>query len=69
MEDVVFRVRTGLGTVRDDGSFTDIVTTEARTPRQHAGWQSVRYMNKRYQLFGGIRTDYFICLNNPLKSK
>lgn len=69
MGDIVFRVRSGLGTVYFDGTFNDTLETEARTPRQHKGWQSVTYKGKRYALRGGVRTDYFICLNNPLGKK
>lgn len=68
-KDVVFRVRSGIGTVSDDGSFTDVVATEVRTLRQHSGWQSVAYKGNRYRLGGGIRTDFYICLNNPIKKR
>lgn len=64
--DHVVEVRTGLGTVRDDGSFTDVVKTVWRTAQPQVGWESVRYRNKRYQLHGGIRTPRFICLNSPI---
>lgn len=40
-----------------------------RVPRDHSGWQSIRYQGKRYQLFGGIRTNLFIDTNNPIKGK
>lgn len=46
--------------------FADEVDRVDRVPREHAGWQSVRYQKKRYQLFGGIRTLFFICLNSPI---
>ena len=39
------------------------------TPRQYTGWQSVRFAGNRYVLCGGIRTDFFICLNNPILKK
>ena len=65
-----FDVRTGLGTVRmSDGTFTDIVEVAERVPRQHRNWQSVTYKGKRYQLFGGIHTNWFICLNSPIKGR
>jgi len=65
-----FDVRTGLGTVRlSDGVFTDVLTTATRAVRQHSGWQSVRYKGQRFQLFGGIHTNWFICLNSPIKGK
>lgn len=38
-----------------------------RIPQRHNGWESVTYQGKRYQLFGGIRTDEFIDLANPIK--
>ena len=41
----------------------------SRVPRYHAGWQSVTYNGNRYQLHGGIRTDYFIDLASPIKGK
>jgi len=60
-------VRTGEGDLDSGGEFTDIVTRVNRVPRQHAGWQSVAYRNERYRLGGGIRTGFFICINNPVK--
>jgi len=69
MKIAIFDVRTGKGTVRFDGTFTDVVDTANRGVRQHSGWQSVTYKGKRYQLYGGIRTNWFICLNSPIKSK
>lgn len=59
-------VRTGLGTVRDNG-FNDEVAVISRVPRRHAGWRSIQYKGWRYQLHGGVRTASFICLNNPIK--
>lgn len=65
-ETATFDVRTGEGTVKDDGTFTDTVETAIeRVPRQNSGWQSVRYKGHRYQLHGGIRTNWFVCLNSP----
>jgi hypothetical protein len=61
-----FLVRTGKGAVKEDGSFTDVVDHAVRYPQQHSGWQSVIYKGQRYQLFGGIRTRFFICLDNPI---
>lgn len=70
---ILLTVRTGLGTVRRmriaGREFTDTVERVHREPRQHAGWQSVRYKRKRYQLHGGIRTSLFINLNNPIRGK
>lgn len=65
-----FDVRTGKGTVSlHTGKFNDVVTTAQRVPRQHRNWQSVTYKGKRYQLFGGIHTNWFICLNSPIKGR
>lgn len=68
MEKVRFAVRTGKGTcsMGEGGEFTDIIHFAERIAMQHSGWQSVRCGNKRYRLGGGIRTCYFICLNNPV---
>lgn len=41
----------------------------SRVPRQHKGWQSIKYQGKRYQLFGGIREVEFIDLCHPIKAK
>jgi hypothetical protein len=46
--------------------FSDYVESVYRKPRQHTGWQSVTYNNKRYRLAGGIRTPHFITLSLPL---
>lgn len=51
----------------EDSDFTDRVEIVDRIPRDHTGWQSIRYKSKRYQLFGGIRTPHFICLNSPIE--
>lgn len=66
---MTFHVRTGLGTVTPDGKFTDTVELASRAVRQHSRWQSVTYKGKRYQLHGGVYTDWFICLNTPIKGK
>ena len=60
-----FVVRSGRGSVTA-GGFTDHVCFASRAARYHAGWQSVRYDSRRYQLLGGIRTPLFICLNSPI---
>lgn len=65
-------VRTGEGTVNHflgEMDFTDVVEHVTRCPRQHSGWRSVFYKGERYQLKGGIRTGYFICLNNPIMAR
>lgn len=69
MESVVFAVRTGLGSVRSDGTFSDTVEYAYRSIEPRARWQAVRYDGKRYQLHGGIRTVLFINLSNPILSR
>jgi len=59
---IAFEVRSG----KDMKDMEDYVE---RVPRQHSGWQSVTYMGQRYQLFGGIRTDYWINLTMPIKGR
>jgi hypothetical protein len=54
--------------VKNQNESFRVVATIARTPRQHAGWQSVRYQGKRYQLFGGVRVNEFIDVANPLRT-
>jgi hypothetical protein len=63
------QVRSGHGTVTRDGEFTDVVDTISRMPKQHKGWESIAYEKRRYEVFGGIRTPYFINLSNPLKRR
>jgi hypothetical protein len=68
-EPLTVAVRTGRGSIsyREVGpQFTDVVDEVDRVPRNHSGWQSVKYGRRRFQLFGGIRTPHFICLNSPL---
>ena len=64
-EPAVFDVRTGLGSGNDDGTFTDTIETIQRMPRQNSGYQTVRYKGKRYKLWGGIRTNWYINLQMP----
>lgn len=74
MMNIEIVVRSGTGSLfpfRDSSDYYDVVFNDEldkviRSPRQHSGWQSVRYGRKRYQLFGGIHTPYFICLNSPI---
>jgi hypothetical protein len=73
MDAITFEVRTGLGTVKrkvtlrcGESDFTDHVEWATRVPRQHVKWQSVTYKGKRYQLHGGIHTNWFICLNGAI---
>jgi hypothetical protein len=70
-DSVQFVVRTGEGTIQYDmlgtASFSDEVCVVDRVPIDHVGWASVRYKNRWYQLFGGIRTPYFVCLNSPIR--
>jgi hypothetical protein len=66
--DVPIAVRTGAGTyIGDSTEFSDTVDRVRRVPRDHVGWQSVIYKGQRYRLGGGIRTQYFIYLNNPIR--
>ena len=76
MDKQQFVVRSGKGTIRladpvhaanPMQEFTDSIAIVERVPRQHSNWQSVTYKGKRYQLFGGVRTFWFICLDHPLK--
>lgn len=70
MDEIRLEVLTGKGTVSREptqqSDFTDHVEWITRIPRQHNGWQSVTYKGKRYQLHGGIHTNYFISLLSPL---
>lgn len=72
---MILTVRSGQGTLTQrslhhagDG-FTDEIETIERTPRQHSGWQSITYKGKRYQLMGGIRTNFWINLTLPIKGR
>lgn len=49
-----------------DRAYGAVLDQIEREPRQHAGWQSIRYCGRRYQLFGGIRGPFVIYLNLPL---
>ena len=49
------------------GPYHGFVT--ARAVREHSGWRSVKFMGKRYKLFGSIRTPLFIDLDNPIKGR
>lgn len=63
-------IRTGFGTVSIYTSrFSDVVGYVWRIPRNHSGWCSVTYKGKRYQLFGGVYVDFFICLNRPIQGR
>ncbi len=69
---VIFAVRTGKGgcLFRSNPSvmgFSDTIEYVRRIPRKMSGWECVCYKGKRYQLFGGIHTDYFIDLLNPIR--
>jgi len=45
-----------------------VLARVTRTVHQHAGWQSVHWAGREYQLFGGIRGAYFIDTSNkPLR--
>lgn len=57
-------VRTGHGNF-DGNNFDDVITIVHKVQKQHHGWRSITYNGQRYQVLGGIRTQFFICLNNP----
>lgn len=57
-------VRTDNNTGIPIGGFRDGVEWIVRIPRQFSGWQGIRYKGKLYQLWGGIRTSYWIRLNH-----
>lgn len=60
----------GLTIELKDGSRNfKVVGVIERVPREHAGWQSIRYQGKRYPLRGGIRVEYFINIDNPIKRR
>jgi hypothetical protein len=40
-----------------------------RRARQHRGWLSVYWRGKRYQLFGGTRTPFFINPARPIRGR
>jgi hypothetical protein len=71
-------VRSGRGSVRSGRLpawnaqaaefFTDVVEVIDRQPQQHAGWESVAYRGRRYQVFG-TRVPSFIDLSNPIKPR
>jgi hypothetical protein len=63
------QVRSGKGTVTRDGHFTDVIEVVSRCVQYHSGWESITYKGKRYQLLGGIRTDWFINAANPIKGR
>lgn len=56
----------GIKLWRPSNLSTYLRKTIDRIPRQHVGWQSITYKGRRYRLGGGIRTDYFINLDNPI---
>lgn len=66
MNSKVFRVRTGKGTLSGE-TFTDIVDTVERRPIARSGYYLVRYKGKKYVLHGGLRTEYHIYLDSPVK--
>jgi hypothetical protein len=51
------------------GGFGDGVEWIVRKPREHSGWQSVTYEGRRYKLWGGIRTNFWINLSMPIPTK
>lgn len=59
-------VRTGQGDVLPDGTFSDTVDEIERFEHVYSDYRWIRHGGRRYQVFGGIRTPYFIVLNHPL---
>lgn len=53
--------------VRDNDGH--VLTRAARHVRRRAGWDEVKFEGERYQLFGGLRTDYFIRFHSPIPRK
>lgn len=53
--------------VRDGARSYAFVEVIERAPRFHAGWESVTYKSKRYQVHGGIREHLFINISHPIK--
>jgi MoaA/NifB/PqqE/SkfB family radical SAM enzyme len=68
-EKMTLDVRSGRGNPQPDGSFDDTIETVERSIRQPSGWQSVRYKGQRFQLYGGIRTNWFINVNLPIRKR
>ena len=66
---IEMKIVSGIKLWRSSNSITYLCKTVSRIPRQHSGWQSVRFDGNRYVLRGGIRTDFFISLNNPILGK
>lgn len=62
MRDVPFHIRVRFDVVDSLGYV--IQKDVVRSVRQHSGWQSVRYMGARYQLFGV--SQYWIRLDHPI---
>ena len=62
MQTVRFEVKDG------DRGFA-VVDTAERSPRWHAGWQSVTYRGARFQLHGGIRNPLFINIKHPITAR
>lgn len=61
-------VRRGGGRpLADYKGFTDTVDVVVRKAQHASGWKWVWYNRRRYQLFGGIRTAFFVDLSNPIK--
>ena len=55
----------GLGTLRP----RTLVETIWRVPTERKGYSTVLYKGVRYALRGGIRTEHFISLDLPLKTR
>ena len=64
-------VRTGEGTVSDGPYlwFDDVVETVSKSCLYRSKTLRMKYKGNYYRVHGGIRTPYFICLNNPRPKK
>lgn len=72
-EELFVLVRTGGGQIDQRTSgFTDetdgiwVVPTFHDPEGKGRGWQSIVYDSRDYQLFGGVRTPFWINLQNPI---
>lgn len=59
--------------IRDGGLGTSkprmVLGKVSRVAQQRSGYEVVRFNKKLYVLRGGIRTDYFISLDLPVKGR
>ena len=67
VDEISFVVRGLGGRMMED--FNDGIEWATRKLRYHHYWQSVFYKGKRYQLMGGVYTQYWIDLRCPIKGR